>query len=118
MVASGCSHESNASSLSDAGSDAESDTGSAPDAEGDVEAEADKDAGPFPVASRRFGPFAPWANPIEDDKAVGEATHPGQYRSSINELQPFGRSLWIGYGDADYNLGEQTPIESRSFSSA
>lgn len=28
---------------------------------------------------------------------------------------PFGERLWLGYGDADYNLGEHIPIEFRAF---
>jgi len=69
------------------------------------------------IATTTFGPFQPWATPIEDYKLVGDDELPGKYDAAINELAPFGDVLWFGYGDGTYNMGEYTPIEFRFFGS-
>lgn len=76
------------------------------------------DAGPPPkIAEQQFGAFEPWATPIDDYLAVGEMFQPSGFRRSITDLAPFGERMFFGYGDADYNLGEHTPIEMRYFAS-
>jgi len=80
-------------------------------------ADAAVDAEPATIAGRTFGAFEPWAKPIEDYIAVGNVKLPRKFSSAIHELMPFNDKLWIGYGDADYNMGTYTPIELRSFAS-
>lgn len=75
------------------------------------------DAEPPKIAGRTFGAFEPWARPIEDFLAVGEQVKGGNFNASITDLAPMGDRMFIGYGDADYNLGEHTPIEIRYFGS-
>jgi len=70
------------------------------------------------IADQTFGAFEPWASPIDDYLAVGQATYPATFNRAIVDLAPFGAKMFIGYGDATYNLGEKTPIEFRFFSSA
>jgi len=72
-------------------------------------------AGPPKVADQHFVAFEPWARPIDDYLAVGEQVRPGEFNAGIHDLAPFGGRLWLAYGDADYNLGEQIPIELRYF---
>src|SRR5882672_4191554 len=76
------------------------------------------DAGPKTIAERTFGDFEPWASPIDDYLAIGKKFQPNRFNASINELAPMGDRMFIGYGDADYNLGEKIPIEFRFFASA
>ena len=40
------------------------------------------------------------------------------FNKNITELTPYEDRLWIGYGDANVNLGGEIPITFRSFSSA
>jgi hypothetical protein len=103
--------------LASCGSDESGRTAPAEDAGAD--ATTDGDAGPPPrIAEQTFGAFEPWASPIDDYLAVGQAVQPGLFDASINDLAPIGERLFFGYGDANYNLGEQIPIELRFFSSA
>lgn len=76
------------------------------------------DAAPKTLAERTFGAFEPWAKPIEDYIAIGNAKLPRKFTSAIHELMPFNDRMWLGYGDADYNMGTHTPIEFRVFASA
>jgi len=64
-----------------------------------------------------FGKPQPWAKPIEDYIAKGRETHPQGFNQGISALQVFDGRLWIGYGDANYNLGTKQPIEFRCFES-
>lgn len=69
------------------------------------------------LAAQHFDAFAPFASPIGDFLAVGRKYQKDKFNASITELTAFGGRLFFGYGDADYNLGEKTPIEMRAFSS-
>jgi hypothetical protein len=75
------------------------------------------DAGPKTIAERTFGEFEAWASPIDDYLAIGKKFQPNKFNASINDLAPMGDRMFIGYGDADYNLGEKIPIEFRFFAS-
>ena len=67
-------------------------------------------AGPHELT---FGPFAPWAAPI-DDYIATSTTRLGSasFMRDIHDLSVFDDRLYIAYGDADRNLG---PIEVRAF---
>ena len=71
---------------------------------------------PKPVRERTFGQFQPWAAPIDDYLAVGTAMNPGVFDAHVHDLASLGDRMFIGYGDANYNLGEHIPIEIRFFS--
>ena len=75
-------------------------------------------AGEAEVPEASFGPLEPWARPIEDAIAVGEAAFPKGFRRNITTLRAHGGRLWMGYGDGTANLGTETPIEFRWFASA
>jgi hypothetical protein len=82
----------------------------APDAPGEV--------GPYtPVASLAFGVPGPWAKPIEDYIAVGDAKYGKWYMKGIHDLQVWDDRLYLGYGDATANMGREIPIEIRAFAS-
>ena len=49
---------------------------------------------------------------------VGEGVFGDDFNKNITELTPYEDRLWIGYGDANVNLGGEIPITFRSFSSA
>lgn len=75
-------------------------------------------AGEAEAPGASFGPLEPWARPIEDAIAVGEAAFPKGFRRNITTLRAHGGRLWMGYGDGTANLGTETPIEFRWFASA
>ncbi len=75
------------------------------------------DAGEKKLSEQTFGAFALWASPIEDYLAVGQQIQGDNFNHSINDLAPIGDRLFVSYGDATYNLGEQIPIEFRYFAS-
>ncbi len=62
--------------------------------------------------------FSDWATPIEDyiTQAASELGHMN-FRASISELAVYDDALYLGYGDADLNLGRVVPIEVRYFTS-
>ncbi len=95
------------------GTDAE-----AGDAPAESATDAAVDTAPVPIGDRTFGNFEPWARPIDDFRAVGQAEFPTSYVGGIHDLAPFGGFLWLGYGDANNNLGGFVPIEFRAFASA
>ncbi len=68
------------------------------------------------VAGKTFGAPASWAKPIEDYIAAGykKLAH-YKFERSIHDLVVYGGRLYLGYGDATYNLGRVTPIEMRYF---
>ena len=66
----------------------------------------------------RLGGFEPWAEPIPDALAVGEAAFDGDFDQGITTLRPFEGRLWMGYGDATRNLGSEIPVEFRWFAGA
>lgn len=93
----------------------DSTTNGSPDS-GTLDAANEAEAGaPKKVSEQSFGAFEPWATPIEDFLAVGAATQPGLFNAKIVDLAATDTRLYIAYGDADYNLGEQIPIEFRFF---
>ena len=61
------------------------------------------------------GPFEPWAEPINDALEVGEAAFDGEFSRGITTLQPFEGRVWIGYGDANRNIGSEIPVDFRWF---
>jgi hypothetical protein len=68
------------------------------------------------VAALDFGPFAAWAAPIEDYREANtEILGHADFRAWIDDLVVFQDRLYLGYGDADLNLGRNTPIELRYF---
>jgi hypothetical protein len=89
-----------------------------PDAGSDAELDAADSSAPKKVSEQSFGGFEPWARPIEDYIEVGTQVQPGLFNMRINDLAATEARLWIAYGDADYNLGEDIPIEFRYFASA
>jgi hypothetical protein len=91
---------------------------SQPSSSSQPDASADAADASSKIADRTFGGFEPWASPIDDYLAVGQATYPATFNRAIVDLAPLGTKMFIGYGDATYNLGEKTPIEFRFFSSA
>lgn len=83
--------------------------------------DASVDAAPPPcpaaLADRMWAAPIPWADPIADYLAAGEAAHPADpFLRGIHDLAAFDGHLWIGYGDATYNLGRVIPIQLRGFS--
>ncbi len=99
----------------DAGSAA---TDASVDAAIDASTDAPTDAGPATIGARTFGAFEPWATPISDFRETAEAEFPGRFLGGIHDLATAGDRLWIGYGDANNNLGTFVPIEFRAFTSA
>ena len=68
------------------------------------------------VAALSFGPFAAWSAPIEDyQEANAEILGHADFRAWIHDLVVYQDRLYLGYGDADLNLGRNTPIELRYF---
>lgn len=74
------------------------------------------DAGPPRIAGRRCAAPTAWATPIADYIAVGERVAPrGRFLRGVQDLAVFDGRLFFGYGDANINLGRETPIELRAF---
>lgn len=63
-----------------------------------------------------FGQFHIWAKPIEDYIEINtkELGH-SNFMKEIFDLAVFEDRLYLGYGDANLNLGRNTPIEIRYF---
>ena len=108
---------------SDAGADAEIDVGQPQRdaAVADLATGADaEDPGPgwpgddTPAAGLSFGPLLPWASPIDDYLEAG-ARHSWVFLRGIHDLVVYQQRLYLGYGDANENLGRVTPIEFRYF---
>ncbi len=71
------------------------------------------------IADQEFGAFEEWATPIADYIELGDGTqYASVYNKSITDLIVFDGRMWLGYGDATYNLGGFTPIEFRYFQSS
>ena len=70
------------------------------------------------ISSYNFDTFVDWSEPINDVLEVGESVFGDDFNKNITELTPYEGRLWIGYGDANVNLGGEIPITFRSFSSA
>ena len=97
------------------------DDGVTPGSDGVITMDSGVDSGPGPdaglsVAAMTFGAPASWAKPIEDYIAAGykKLAH-YKFERSIHDLVVFEGRLYLGYGDATYNLGRVTPIEMRYF---
>lgn len=70
------------------------------------------------VAAMTFSAPVSWAKPIDDYIAAGKAKLGHEkFERSIHDLAVYEGRLYLGYGDATYNLGRITPIEMRSFAS-
>ena len=73
---------------------------------------------PPAIGDYRFAPFEDWSEPIEDVLIAGEMTFGNDFSRSIADLKAYRGRLWIGYGDANVNLGGVIPITFRAFTSA
>ncbi|MBU1238889.1 hypothetical protein KKF84_19670 [Myxococcota bacterium] len=70
------------------------------------------------IAELHFYTFSQWAEPIGDYITINASELQSMdFRQAISELMVFDDALYIGYGDADLNLGRVTPIEVRYFTS-
>ena len=74
------------------------------------------DAGPATIAGHTYDPPEAWVSPIDDYLAAGEAEAGpgGSFLRGIHDLTVYEDRLYLGYGDANINLGRVTPIEFRS----
>lgn len=71
--------------------------------------------GPEPEALV-FSPFAEWADPLADyHDAAMHALSTRQFLWGIHDLAVWQDRLYLGYGDANVNVGRLVPIEIRSF---
>lgn len=79
--------------------------------------DASAPACPDALAARAWTTPTVWATPIDDYLAAGDAAHPDDpFLRGIHDLAAFDGHLWLGYGDATYNLGRVIPIALRGFS--
>jgi|GEM_PF-1126347 len=70
------------------------------------------------IASLTFSEPKPWARPIEDYLAVGKKKKPDlSFLRGILDLVVYQDRMYIGYGDANINLGRLITIEMRYFAS-
>lgn len=67
-----------------------------------------------PIASLHFAPPEPWADPIADYLEIGSA-NAWTFLRGIHDLIVWQDRLYLGYGDANANLGRVVPIEVRAF---
>lgn len=68
------------------------------------------------VADLDFEPFEPWAEPIDDYIEAGVARFgTREFLRGVHALAVFDGRLYLGYGDANLNLGRLFPIELRSW---
>lgn len=83
-------------------------TSKEPDAGTDAGADASS------ITDLVYGEFEPWGYPIQDyiDVHTEEFEEDGFFKT-IFDLAVFEDRLYLGYGDADRNLGRITPIEIR-----
>lgn len=74
-------------------------------------------AAPAPdLADLSFDAFELWATPLQDYLAAGEAYVGGDdFLRGVHDLAVFDGRLYLGYGDANLNLGRVFPIEIRSW---
>ena len=73
---------------------------------------------PPSIMTHQFDDFVDWATPIDDVVTAGEQEFGDGFSRAIHDLMPFGDRLWIGYGDANVNLGGVVPITFRAFTNA
>ncbi len=70
------------------------------------------------VQDLAYGEPEPWATPIADYIEINaEELGHSDFLQGVHELFPFEDQLYIGYGDANLNLGRITPIELRYWES-
>ncbi|MFO0625532.1 MAG: hypothetical protein U0325_07920 [Polyangiales bacterium] len=82
-------------------------------------ADASRDGGPPRLVGRRCDAPAVWSQPLADYLAAGERVAAGRaFLRGVQDLAVFQGRLFVGYGDANINLGRETPIEVRAFSDA
>jgi hypothetical protein len=68
------------------------------------------------IAALQFGPFQQWASPVQDYIDVNtEVLGHTDFMFAIHAMAVFQDRLYFGYGDANLNLGHNTPIEIRYF---
>ncbi len=69
---------------------------------------------PADIAELTFGEPSTWARPIDDyiEVNAAELGH-DDFLQGIHDLHVFQDRLYFGYGDANLNLGQVTPIEIR-----
>lgn len=68
------------------------------------------------IASQTFGPPEAWATPIADFLAAGEAEVKSlAFLRGIHDLVAYEGRLYLGFGDANLNLGRVFPIDFRAF---
>jgi len=96
------------------------DGGTAPGdvAHADTPGDTTPDAGGTGLEGRTCGALGEWATPLTDYIAAGEAAVAnGRFMRGVHDLAVFEDRLYVGYGDADVNLGRVIPIEVRAFRS-
>ena len=82
-----------------------------PPAEGPPE-----DPPPPDITDLTFSELRPWDRPIDDyiDLNTAELGH-SDFLRGLHDLHVFDDRLYVGYGDANLNLGRFTPIEIRAY---
>jgi hypothetical protein len=71
---------------------------------------------PTPLAGQSFGAPQAWATPIADYLAAGEAEVKSlAFLRGIHDLASYEGQLYLGFGDANLNLGRIFPIDFRAF---
>ncbi len=68
------------------------------------------------IASLKFDKLAKWATPIEDYIKAGRAKY-SSFLRQIHDLTVYQDRLYLGYGDANVNMGRIVPISFRYFGS-
>ena len=79
-------------------------------------ADTRSDAGVPGITTQKFGKLEKWATPIEDYIKAGRARYTSFLRQ-IHDLTVYQDRLYLGYGDANVNMGRVVPISFRYFSS-
>ena len=68
------------------------------------------------ISAMQFGPFEQWASPVQDYIEINtEVLGHTNFMFDIHAMTVFQDRLYFGYGDANLNLGHNTPIEIRYF---
>ena len=73
---------------------------------------------PPPIREHEFGEWTDWARPIDDVLEIGQAEFGDDFSHGIHDLKAHQDRLWMGYGDANVNLGGVVPISFRAFTDA
>lgn len=76
----------------------------------------DTGAAPRDVESLAFSDFSPWDTPIADyQEAARDSLGHDDFLQGVHDLAVFDDRLFLGYGDANLNLGRIFPIEVRAW---